>query len=102
MPVDKIEDLLSEHHRRFSPLQRLLSRNASRKQWTAELRAVLPGPLNREVEVTDIKGPTAYLTCQSAAAATRLRFLLPEIQAQLTRLESFSQVTDFRLKVLQT
>ena len=102
MPTHKIEDLLSEHHRRFTPLQRLLARTANRKQWTAELRAAIPPPLNKEVEVADIKGPTAYLQCQSAAAATRLRFLLPEVQAQLTSLQSFSQVTDFRVKVSQS
>lgn len=102
MPTRKIEDLLSEHHRRFSPLQRLLSRSASQKQWTAELRALLPTPLQHQVEVSDIKGPNAYLLCQSAAAATRLRFLLPELLGQLRGLQSFSEVDDFRIKVSQS
>ena len=102
MPTRKIEDLLSEHHRRFTPLQRLLARSASQKQWTAELRALLAAPLRHEVEVSDIKGPNAYLLCQSAAAATRLRFLLPELQAQLQQLQSFSQVRDFHIKVSQS
>ena len=102
MPTRKIEDLLSEHHRRFTPLQRLLSRSASQKQWTAEFRALLPAPLKHEVEVSDIKGPNAYLLCQSAAAATRLRFLLPDLNAQLQLLQSFSQVKDFHIKVSQS
>ena len=102
MPTRKIEDLLSENHRRFSPLQRLLSRSASQKQWTAELRALLPSPIKYEVEVSDINGPNAYLLCQSAAAATRLRFLLPELIPQLHMLQSFSQVNDFKIKVSQS
>ena len=102
MSTDKIEDLLSEHHRRFTPLQRLLARSANQKQWTAELRAVLPNPISLEVEVSDIKGSTAHILCQSAAAATRIRFLLPELQPQLKTLQSFSQVTDFHVKVAQS
>ncbi|NKC00972.1 MAG: DUF721 domain-containing protein [Pseudomonadales bacterium] len=102
MPTRKIEDLLTEHHSRFTPLQRLLSRTANQKQWTAELRALLPTPFCNEVEVSDIKGPTAYIVCQSAAAATRLRFLLPEFQTQLKTLQSFSHVQDFRLRVSQS
>lgn len=102
MPTRKIEDLLSEHHRRFTPLQRLLARTANQKQWTAELRALLPSALCNEVEVSDIKGTTAYLLCHSASAATRIRFLLPDIQAELQGLQSFSRVSDFRVKVSQS
>jgi hypothetical protein len=102
MPTHKIDDLLTEGHRRFTPLQRLLSRNANQKQWTAELRAVLPSPLCLEVEVSDIKGQTASIICQSAAVATRLRFLLPDVETQLKTLQSFSEVTDFRFRVSQS
>lgn len=102
MPTRKIEDLLSEHHRRFTPLQRLLSQSANQKQWTAELRALLPKPLQHEVEVSDIKGTVALLLCQSASAATRLRFLIPDLTPQLSELQSFSRVKEFRIKVSQT
>jgi len=95
----KIDDLLTESHSRFTPLQRLLKTSSNQKQWTAELRAFIEPPLCHEVEVTDIRGPHAHLLCHSAAAATRLRFVLPELLPQLRTLSSFARVTDFKLRV---
>ena len=99
MSTRKIEDLLSEGHNRFTPLQRLLSKSSNQKQWTAELRALIDHPLGHEVEVTDILGEKAYLLCSNAAIATRLRFMLPEMRPALTKLQSFSRVTDFKIRV---
>jgi len=95
----KIDDLLNESHSRFTPLQRLLKTSSNQKQWTAELRAFIDPPLCYEVEVTDIRGPNAHVLCRSAAVATRLRFLLPELLPQLRALSSFSRVTNFKLRV---
>jgi len=99
MSSRKIEDLLNESHNQFTPLQRLLKTSSNQKQWTAELRAFIEPPLCYEVEVTGIKGPHIYLLCTSAAAATRLRFLLPEKLPNLQLLANFKHTTDFKLRV---
>jgi len=98
----KIDDLLAESHSRFTPLQRLLKTSSNQKQWTAELRALIDPPLRYEVEITDIRGPQAQVLCHSAAAATRLRFLLPELLPKLRTLASFSRVEDMKLRVSNT
>ena len=99
MSINKIDDLLDESHSRFTPLQRLLKTSSNQKQWTAELRAFIDPPLRFEVEITTIRGNQAQVLCHSAAAATRMRFLLPELLPQLRALKSFSQITDFKLRV---
>ena len=99
MSTHKIDDLLAESHSRFTPLQRLLKTSSNQKQWTAELRAHLDPPLRSEVEVAAIRGREAHVLCSSAAAATRLRFLLPDLLPQLKTLQSFSRVTDVQIKV---
>jgi len=95
----KIDDLLDESHSRFTPLQRLLKTSSNQKQWTAELRALIDPSLRHEVSITAIRGTTAYALCHSAAVATRLRFLLPDLLPQLKALQSFSGVTDIKLRV---
>jgi hypothetical protein len=95
----KIDDLLNESHSRFTPLQRLLKTSSNQKQWTAEFRAFIDAPLKHEVGITDIRGPTAYALCRSAAAATRLRFLMPDLLPQLQTLASFKQVTALKVTV---
>ena len=99
MPTHKIDDLLNEGHRRFTPLQRLLKSSANQRQWTQALRALLEAPLCHEVEISKVDGKTAWITCSSAAAATRLRFLMPELTPQLQALQSFSHIADFKIKV---
>ena len=104
MSTRKIEDLLSEGHNRFTPLQRLLTTASNQKQWTAEFRALLAPAeqqLSYQIQVTDIRGPVAWLACDTAATATRLRFLLPELEPHLQALQSFSSVTEFKIRVLQ-
>ena len=102
MSTNKIDELLDESHRRFTPLQRLLKTSSNQKQWTAELRALIDPPLRFEVEITAIRGNQAQVLCSSAAAATRMRFLLPELLPALNTLASFARVTDFKLRVANT
>ena len=83
-----------------SRLQKLLQRSENQRAWTAELRAVLPDPLRYEVEVTDIRGPTAHLLCRSAAAATRLRFMSEDLLSCLKSLASFAQVQELNFRSL--
>jgi len=59
-------------------------------------------PLCHEVEITDIRGPNAYVLVHSAAAATRVRFLLPDLLPQLKVLGSFSGVQNLKLRVSNT
>ena len=98
----KIEDLLNEGHSRFTPLQRLLTKSANQRHWTQELRAVLEPPLKYEVEVTDVRGTTAFVVCRSAAAATRLRFLLPEVLPKLNQIATYNRVQDLSIRVVNS
>lgn len=99
MSTRKIEDLLGEGHNRFTPLQRLLATTSNQKQWTAEFRALIDPSLRHEVQVTDVRGTIALLLCSNAAIATRLRFMLPEVRPALSKLQSFSQVKDYKIRV---
>lgn len=99
MPTRKIVDLLDEDHKRFSPLQKLLKSSANHRRWTQELRALLDSPLAGEIEVTDVRGNHLYVLCASSAAATRLRFLLPDIVPELRKLAGFSGVTEVKIRV---
>ncbi|MEM9620237.1 MAG: DciA family protein [Pseudomonadota bacterium] len=94
-----IEDLLDENHGRFSPLQRLIKTASNQKQWTAEFCALLDPSLHRSVQVTNIRGPVLHLLCDNAAVATRLRFVLADLLPQLRQLQSFSGVTDTKIRV---
>ena len=102
MPTRKIVDLLDEDHRRFSQLQRLLKASSNQKQWTAELRAHLDAPLCHAVCVTDIRGSHAYILCDSAGYATRLRFELAELLPKLQQLQSFARVKECKIRIAQT
>jgi len=95
----KIDDLLTERHRRFSPLQRLLHRAANQQSWTAQLQALLPDPLSRDCRVVDIRGPIALIACSNAASATRLRFMTPDLLGDLQQLADFRTVQDIQIRV---
>ena len=99
MSTHKIDDLLSEGHHRFTALQRLLKKSSDQKAWTAQLRVLLDAPLKYDVEVTDVQGPTLYLLCKNAAAATRIRFLMPEVIPKLNNLASFQAVRQSTIRV---
>ncbi len=95
----KIDDLLTERHRQFSPLQLLLRRAADQHSWTAQFQALLPDPLSRDCRVTDIRGPVAVVTCSNAASATRLRFMKPDLLIELQQLADFKRIDDLQIKV---
>ncbi len=94
-----IDDLLTERHRRFSPLQRLLKRAAEQQSWSAELQALLPESLRAQCRIGDIRGNRAVIVCQNAACATRIRFLAPQLLEQLRQLADFRGVEEIQVRV---
>lgn len=99
MSKHTIDDLLSERHRRFSPLQRLLRQAADQESWTAELQALVPEPLRSQCRIGDLRGKRATIVCQNAACATRIRFLVPELLEKLRHLADFCEVEDIQVRV---
>jgi len=95
----KIDDLLHERHRAFSPLQKLLRQAGNQETWTSQLRAVLPDHLARECRVMDVRGSVIVVVCGNAGAATRLRFMAPELIAQLNQLADFRSVESLKIRV---
>ncbi len=95
----KINELLRERHQRFTPLQRLLHQAANQEAWTAQLAAMLPDSLKRECQITRVAGPTIVVTCRSAASATKLRFLAPELLLKLQDLASFHRAREIQVLV---
>jgi hypothetical protein len=95
----KIDELLRERHQRFTPLQRLLRQAANQESWTAQLQALLPVGLQRHCQVVENQGPTIVVSCRSAASATKLRFLAPELVTKLARLSSFHGAREIRIRV---
>ena len=98
----KIDDLLEESHRGFSPLQKLLRQAGNQSTWTDQLRAVLPETIAKECRVTDIQGPVVVVICRSAGAATRLRFMAPELVDRLRQLADFRNAQSLKIKVVAT
>lgn len=99
MSRHKIDDLLSERHRRFTPLQRLLRQAGNQKTWTAGLQALLSEPLASECRITDIRGGRITVVCRTAASATRMRFLAPELLPKLQELADFSVASEIFVRV---
>lgn len=95
----KIIELLRERHQRFTPLQRLLRQAANQESWSAQLAAMLPDSLKRECQITRVAGPIIVVTCRSAASATKLRFLAPELLLKLQDLASFHRAREIQILV---
>jgi len=95
----KIIELLRERHQRFTPLQRLLRQAANQESWSAQLAAMLPDSLKRECQITRVAGPIIVVTCRSAASATKLRFLAPELLLKLQDLASFHRAREIQVLV---
>ncbi len=95
----KIDDLLHERHRGFSPLQKLLRQAGNQDSWTSQLRAVLPGPLARDCRVIEIRGSVILVICGNSGTATRLRFMAPEIVIKLRQLGDFRAVETLQIRV---
>ena len=99
MSPAKIDQLLDERHRRFTPLQRLLSRAAEQRAWTAELRAVLPAALQPACQVRALRGGALTVVCLDSATATRLRLMAPSLASKLQALPHFTGVERIKVKV---
>lgn len=99
MPTRKIEDFLTEDHQRFSPLQKLLTKDQNRAAWTQEFKAVLPKEMRSQCQITDLRGPTLLVSCSSAAIATKLRFLAPQLLPKLSALGHFSELKELQIRV---
>ncbi len=95
----KIIELLRERHQRFTPLQRLLRQAANQESWSAQLAAMLPDSLKRECQITRVAGPIIVVTCRSAASATKLRFLAPELLLKLQDLATFHCAREIQIFV---
>jgi len=95
----KIDQLLDERQRRFTPLQRLLSRAAEQRAWTAELRSVLPAAMQPACQVRALRGGELIVVCLDSAAATRLRLMAPGLVDQLRALPHFAGVERINVKV---
>jgi hypothetical protein len=95
----KIDDLLSERHRRFTPLQKLLHRSANQQSWSAQLQALLPQPLSRDCHVTEVRGDTVVVVCRTAASATRLRFMTTGLLRDLNQLADFRDARRIQIRV---
>jgi len=95
----KIVELLRERHQRFTPLQRLLRRAADQEARTAELRALLPAALAADCKLCEVQGPTVIVTCRTAAVATKLRFMAPELLPRLQALAAFQASREMKIRV---
>ncbi len=97
----KIDDLLTEGHRRFTPLQKLLDKASDQEAWTSELGALLPPTLARGVKVTALRGSDLTVVCRNASIATRLRFMRPELLPALRHLSHFAGITEMKVRVAE-
>ena len=95
----KIDDLLHERYRGFSPLQKLLRQAGNQDSWTSQLRAVLPEHLARDCRVMDVRGSVIVVVCGNAGTATRVRFMAPELVGQLRQLADFRAVETLQIRV---
>jgi hypothetical protein len=96
----KIDNLLSPRHPSSSALTRLLGRAAQQDAWTSQLRALLPQEVAAECRVANVRDQLLTVHINSAAWATRLRFLIPALLPGLNRLADFSAVSEVRLAVV--
>jgi len=95
----KINEYLHERHREYSPLQKLLRQAGNQETWTHQLRAVLPASLARDCRVMDVRGPVVIVVCGNSGTATRLRFIAPEVVAQLAQLADFRATQTLQIRV---
>ena len=99
MATQSVKDLLREGSS-YSPLQNLLRHAANQRSWTDQLRAAVDLQLRHQIEVSDIKGSRLIINCRSAGAATKMRFLAPDLIPKLNALSAFSRTEELVLKVL--
>ncbi|MCY4212666.1 MAG: DciA family protein [Gammaproteobacteria bacterium] len=99
MSLAKIDQLLTERHRRFTPLQRLLGQAAEQRAWTAELRSILPVGMQSACQVRALRGCELIVVCLDSATATRLRLMAPSLAAKLQALPHFTGIERIKVKV---
>jgi len=99
-PKRKIEHLLAPDHPHRSVLRNLLNQAEAQISWTRSLRAVLPEEIRLDCRVIAVQGDVLVIGCRNAAAATRLRFIGPEVVADLGQLSDFSGVSSLRIQIL--
>lgn len=101
-PSRKIEHLLASDHPHRSVLRNLLNQADAQVGWTRALRAVLPDQIRQDCRVIAIQAGVLVIGCRSAAAATRLRFIGPEVLSDLGQLSDFSGIASLRIQILSS
>ncbi len=101
-PKRKIEHLLAPDHPHRSVLRNLLNQAEAQAGWTRALRVVLPEAIRLDCRVIAVHGDVLVVGCRNAAAATRLRFIGPEVIADLAHLSDFSGVSSLTVQILST
>jgi len=97
--LKKVDELLAEGRKRFTPLQRLLDQAANQEAWSRELWAVLPEYLRGTCQVTAIRGSSLHVTCADGAVATRLRFLASEVIKKLRVLSHYRAIQKIEISI---
>jgi hypothetical protein len=99
IPSQKIKHLLDSGQPHRSVLRNLLDQAEAQVGWTRTLRAVLPESIRPDCRVIAVHGDALVIGCRSAAAATRLRFIAPEVLADLSSLADFSGITRIKVRI---
>lgn len=60
---------------------------------------MLPGALANDCQVSDVRGSVIVVTCRNASAATKLRFMAPDILEKLGELAGFQGARELRIRV---
>ena len=95
-PAKKIATLLS---RQEGKLASLTHQCAHLLQLEAQVRRLLPAPLQHQFRVANYCGKRLTLTAISAVWATRLRYQGPELLPQLRRIPELRQLNEIRIKI---
>lgn len=100
MASRRVDDILAERQRPRNALERLVKHEASRSDWTEQLRAVLPPSLAPHCRVANVQGGRMTIHVASASWATRLRLTMPEVEPALRSLLDFAGVEDIRIRTM--
>ena len=63
------------------------------------LTALLPAPLALDCQLCEVQGPVVLVTCRTAAGATKLRFMAPELLPRLQSLAAFQASREIKIRV---
>jgi len=95
-----IHSLLATGRSQPSALARLLGHASRQDAWTAQLRALLPQELASECRVGNVRDQILTVHINSAAWATRFRFVAPDVLGALRQLSDFADIAEIRVKVV--